>query len=94
MNLFPVNPPLRRSDRCRILPFLGNAKKVRAWLRDGKPSPEDLKRAVMLETARTEGCGMRHDVVTDILVALQRHERSRILARIEGERKILKKSKP
>jgi len=82
MDLFPVTPNLRPCDRRRLAPFLGNAKKVRAWVRE-HPAADDLKRAVMMEAVRTESCGTRPDVLRDLLVALQRTERIEILKKIE-----------
>ena len=83
MNLFPDNPGLLPRHRRRLEPFLRNAKEVRLWIEDARPSTADLKRAVMIEVER--GDRMRKEVVTLLLVTLGRYEREDVWRRIKRE---------
>lgn len=91
MNLFPDNPPIGPAHRRLLSPHLGNASKVKLWIRTN-PSTADLKRAVMLEVERGED--LRDDVIRSLLVAIQRYERSKIEREIlKAQRRVVQKAR-
>lgn len=92
MNLFPSTPSLHRADRERLAAHLGNARELKRWIREDKPSTADLKRCIVIEVER--GPRMRNDVILSLLVAIQRYERSAIERRIiQANERIIRKNK-
>jgi hypothetical protein len=89
MNIFPEQPKVSREDTFRIIGHIKNRNVLRAWIKTN-PSTDDLKRAVLIEvyralnSTRSPLTAISRGVCYDLIVAIQKRERSAIDDAIMG----------
>lgn len=83
MNLFPEQPQVSRDDTLRLIGHIKNRNVLRQWVKTN-PTTDDLKRAVMIEvfralnSTRAPLTSLSRGVCQDLIVAIQKRERSAI----------------
>jgi hypothetical protein len=89
MNIFPEQPKVSRDDTLRIFGHIKNRNVLRQWIKTD-PTTDDLKRAVMIEvyramnSTRSPLTAISRGVCYDLIVAIQKRERSAIDDAIMG----------
>ena len=87
LQIFPEQPDISKDDTLRLIGHIKNRNVVRQWIKTD-PSVDDLKRAVLIEVYRSlTAClspltGLNRGVYADLVVAIQKRERSVINDRV------------